>query len=80
MQEPTWPGKTLFAVTKSDVTTFQPQVRQLYIGTAGSVSVRTNDGVTVVFKDVPQGSVIGPFFITRVNSTGTTAADIVAFV
>ena len=80
MQEPTWPGETLFSVTKSDSTTFSPPVRQIYVGTAGSISVTTDNNVTVIFKDAAQGSVIGPFFIKRINSTGTTAADLVAFV
>jgi len=80
MQEPTWPGETLFSVVKSNTTTFNPPVRQIYVGTSGSISVTTEDNVTVIFKDAPQGSVIGPFFIKRINSTGTTAADLVAFV
>lgn len=80
MQDQTWPASTLFAVTKSDSTTFLPHVRQVYVGTAGDVSVVTSDNVTVVFKAVAAGCTIGPFFIKKINSTGTTAADMVAFV
>jgi hypothetical protein len=77
-QEPTWPGTTLFAVTPSNSTTFPQAVRQLYVGTAGDVSVTTSDGVTVIHRNAV--GYIGPFFITRVNLTGTTASDIVAYV
>ena len=80
MISPTWPAQTLFAVTKSDTAEFAPHVRQVYVGTTGDVSVTTSDDVTVVFKTVPAGSSIGPFFIKRVNSTGTTASNMVAFV
>lgn len=48
-QNPTWPGETLFAVTKSDATNFSTAVRQLYVGTGGDVTVQTWDGVTVLF-------------------------------
>ncbi len=80
IQEPTWPGVTLFAVTKSDSTVFTPAVRQLYVGTGGDVSMTTEDNVTVVHKNVPAGAYLGPFFIKKVNATGTTASDIVAYV
>lgn len=80
MQDVTWPASTLFAVTKSDTTTFLPHVRQVYVGTTGDVTVVTSDDVTVLFKAVPAGAVIGPFFISKIKSTGTTAADMVAFV
>lgn len=80
MQDPTWPGITLINVIKSDVTLFSPAVRQVYVGTTGDVTVVTEDDVTSLFKSVPAGSVIGPFFIKQIKSTGTTAADMVAFV
>lgn len=80
MQDPTWPGATLITVVKSDVTVFSPVVRQVYVGTTGNVTVVTEDDVTALFKAVPAGSVIGPFFVKQIKSTGTTAADMVAFV
>lgn len=80
MQDPTWPGATLINVIKSDDTVFSPAVRQVYVGTTGDVTVVTEDDVTSFFKAVPQGSVIGPFFVKQIKSTGTTAADMVAFV
>ena len=80
LKEPLWPALTLFAVTPSDATVFTSEVRRLYVGGAGDVSVTTTDGVTVVFKAVPVGTTIGPFFINKVNATGTTATNIVAMV
>jgi len=80
MQEPIWPGRTLFSVVKSDTMTFNPEVRQIYVGSTGDVSVTTTDDVTVVFKGVAAGGVIGPFFIKRINATGTSASDLIAFV
>ena len=79
IQEPTWPGTSLFAVTKSDDTVFNPPVRQLYVGTGGDVVVTGVDDVDVTFKNVADGQYIGPFFIKKVKAA-TTAADIVAFV
>ncbi len=78
--QPTWPGETLFAVTPSDSTVFAEPVRQLYIGTAGNVAVQTQDGVVVTFSNVNAGSYLGPFWITKVRATNTTASNIVAFV
>lgn len=80
IQEPTWPGQSLFAVTPSNTVDFTYVARQLYVGTAGDVTVVTEDGAVVLFKSVPEGSTIGPFFVKRVNATGTTASNIVAFV
>lgn len=80
MQEPTWPGYNLIAVTPSDSTIFSPAVRQLYVGASGTVTVETEAGSTVTFSNVIGGSYLGPFFIKKVKSTGTTASAIVAFV
>jgi hypothetical protein len=80
IQEPTWPGITLFAVVPSNTTVFDSAVRQIYVGTAGDVAVVTEDGVSVVFKNVPAGATIGPFFIKKVNATLTTASNLIAFV
>jgi hypothetical protein len=80
MNDPTWPSATLLTVSPSDATILQPPARQLYIGTAGDVSVTCISGATVVFKNCIAGSSIGPFFISKVNATSTTASNIVAFV
>ena len=79
VNEPTWPSATLIAVTKSDSTVYNPPLRQLYIGTTGDVTVETQEGTTIVFKGVPAGAFIGPFFVSKVKAA-TAAGDIVGFV
>lgn len=80
MTYPTWPAASVEAVTPSDVTNFSVEVRQLYVGTGGDVVVVNNDDSTCTFTNVLSGSYLGPFFIKRVNFTGTSASDMVAFV
>ena len=80
MNNPLWPSSNLLVVTPSNTVNFSSPVRQLYVGTEGNISVFTDDNQTVLFKNVSSGSVIGPFFIKRVNLTNTTALDIIAFV
>ena len=77
----TSPSSNCFNVTTSDSVLFTRPVRQLYIGSGAicSVSVLTHNGNTVVFSNVGPGTILGPFYITRVNTTGTTATNIVAF-
>ena len=73
------PSPKVFAVTTSDTVDFTKEVRQLYIGTTGDVVVVNQDGTTCKFVGVLAGSLLGPFFIKRVNATQTTASNIVAF-
>ena len=80
MNNPTWTSSSLIVVVPSNTINFPTAVRQLYIGNAGDVSVLTDDNQTILFKNVSAGAVIGPFFIKRVNTDGTTALDIIAFV
>lgn len=76
---PAGPASDAFAVTPSNSTSFsQGTARGLYIGTTGDVSVVTPSGVTVVFTAVPVGWF--PVNCTRVNVTGTTAANIVGLI
>lgn len=68
------------AVTPSDTDNITPNPRALYIGTGGTgidVAVADVDGTVVVYKNVPSGFYVLVQAI-RVNSTGTTATDIVA--
>jgi hypothetical protein len=73
-----YPGVELVSVIKSD-SDVSNVYRQLYVGTAGDVSVETTSGVNVIFKNVSSGTVIGPFFIRKVKAA-TTASDIVGFI
>ena len=74
------PSPLVFAVTPHASTNFASEVRQLYVGTAGNVTVvNIVDNSVVTFNNVSAGSTIGPFYIKRVNAIGTTASNIVAF-
>lgn len=79
MQRPysTSPASNAVAVTPHDSTNLSDVCRALYIGTAGNMAVVTADGATVLFSNVPAGSII-PIAVSRVNSTNTTASAIVA--
>jgi hypothetical protein len=63
------------AVTPSDATVF-PVTRGFYVGTPGDIAVRTADGQTITFANVPVG--ILPVQADMVLSTGTAASDIIA--
>lgn len=71
------PAEYAAAVTTSDSTNFDNLTRGIYIGGAGNVSVYLDDGTTVLFKGAVAGSII-PVRAKRINSTATTATDIVA--
>lgn len=79
MTQDSSPSYKVFPVVASDSTDFTAEVRQLYIGTAGDVSVVNQDNSVCTFKNVLAGSMLGPFFLKRVNSSLTTASNIVAF-
>lgn len=65
------------AVTPSDATNFTDGAcHALYIGGAGAV-VAVMRGVAITFAAVPVGTVL-KIRATRINSTGTTATNIVA--
>jgi glutamate synthase domain-containing protein 1 len=80
MDTPIWPSSSLLTVTPSNSTILASVARQLYVGTGGDVTVLTVDNQVILFKNVGTAQVIGPFFVKRVNATGTTATDIVAFI
>ena len=54
-------------------------MRALYVGSGGTVSLRTVSGATATFLSVPAGSVL-PVRADRVFQTGTTATDIIGLV
>ena len=74
------PSPLVFAVTPHASTNFPQEVRQLYVGVAGNVAVVNLDDTVVTFQNVNAGTSLGPFYIKRVNATGTTASAIVAFI
>lgn len=77
MSEETRPGASFVAVTKSDtVNLTRGPCRALYIGVSGDVAVLAPDGTTATFLSVPIG--VLPVKALRVNSTGTTATNVIA--
>lgn len=67
------------AVTPSDTVGFSlGNARGLYIGTGGTAVIVDVAGVAVTYKNLPGGTYL-PIQCQRVNATGTTAADLVAW-
>lgn len=69
------PGLNFSAVTPSDST--EVNARGLYVGTGGDVALVNTQGTAVTFKNVPTGTIL-PVFAWKVNSTNTTASNLVA--
>lgn len=65
------------AVTPSDSDDLPWLTRGLYIGGDGDVAAVRSDGTAVTFKGLVAGSVL-PINARRVNSTNTSATNIVA--
>jgi len=63
------------AITPSDATII-PKTRGIYVGVAGNIAVRTADGTSVTFSNVPVG--ILPIQVDMVKSTNTTATTMLA--
>lgn len=72
------PADQAVAVVPSDATTFGFQVRALYVGTAGNVTVTMSgpEKALVTFSNVPSGAIL-PLLVDKVMAA-TTAANIVA--
>ena len=71
------PARNYFAVTPHDTTKFTFETRGLFIGVGGDVAVLGfGDSTAVVFKNVASGTMM-PLRAVRVDSTNTTATDIV---
>ena len=65
-------------VTPSDSTNIVFPPRALYVGTGGTLNLATPyDGTNILFRNVPSGYKLDVSCI-RVNSTDTTASNIVA--
>jgi hypothetical protein len=71
----TAPAHGAVAVTPNDSTIF-PVTRALYLATAGAITVRMADGMTVTYPSVDAG--IFPIQVDMVLDTGTDAITILA--
>ena len=69
-----------FAITPSD-STLIPETRGVYVGVGGNVvALMLNSAgayAAVTFSNVPSGAIL-PIRCTRINSTSTTATNMVA--
>ena len=71
-------ARRLVAVTPHDSTNLADVAKALYVGGAGNVAIlAAGDSAAVTLVGVPAGTVL-PIQTTRVNSTNTTATNIVA--
>lgn len=65
-------------VTPSDTTNLATPPRALYVGTGGDLNIaRPFDGEPFIFRNVPSGYRLDVSCV-RVNSTNTTASNIIA--
>ena len=65
------------AVTPSDTTKFAQSARGIYVGVGGDVVLLGEGGEVVTFTGALAGTVL-PVRCVRVNSTSTTATNMVA--
>jgi hypothetical protein len=79
MNTVTAPAFDHFAITPSDSTNFNAYARGIYVGVGGDVVVVSPAGNAVTYKNVPTGAIL-PVIAIRVNSTSTTATNMVGFV
>ena len=70
------PARAVEAVTPNDSASIV-DVKALYIGTTGDVTIDTPDSTNVIFSNVPAGFIL-PVQATKVYLTGTTVSNIVA--
>lgn len=75
--KPNNPADDCFQITPNDGVDIAP-ARSLMIGASGTLKITTAAGNTVTLSNVPAG--LFPVSVTRVWSTGTTAAGIVGIV
>jgi hypothetical protein len=71
----TAPAAGAFAITPSDVTTFDQPTRAIYVGTGGTLEVAMLWGGTANFENVADGTLL-PIRASQVTS-GTTAGALV---
>lgn len=71
------PASAGFPVTPSDTLDLPSTSRAIYVGSAGTLSVRMLSGDSVTFAGVASGTLM-PIRVNQVLSTGTSAGSIVA--
>jgi hypothetical protein len=73
----TSPARNGFSVTPNDSADLFTTCRGIFVGVGGDISlVLAEESSPVLFKNIPDGSVI-PLAVKKVESTLTTATDLV---
>ena len=70
------PASRAEVVVPSDTVALTRVARALYVGVSGNIAVVMKDGTEVTFVAVPVG--IFPVSVSRVDSTSTTATNMIA--
>ena len=65
-----------FSITPSDATT--QRASAVYVGGAGNVAVKTEDGTTLTFVGAQAGTIL-PIKTLQILATGTTGTSLVGF-
>ena len=71
------PGRNFAAITPHNSTDLSFATRGIYVGVAGDVVAVDFENNAVTFKNAAAGSII-PIRARRINSTNTTATNLVA--
>ena len=71
------PATRAVAITPSESQSLPFLPRAIYIGGAGDLATRAEDGSDAVWKNLPAGAVL-PFRPIMIKVTGTTATDLLA--
>ena len=75
---PNLPAGQTFAVAPHDTNALPDVPKALFVGTGGTIVLRSASGqADVTFKNVASGQIL-PVRASHVRAAGTTAADIVA--
>lgn len=72
------PSDTYFEIIPSDSDNFDYLCRSIRVGGDGDIAVVRPDNSVVEFKNCVAGEIL-PVIAKRVNSTGTTATDLIGF-
>lgn len=75
----TSPANDGFAITPSDTVNFNSMFRAIYVGVGGNIVVVTPNSAVLTFLGVPVGTIL-PVMGIRVNSTNTTATNLIGLV
>lgn len=71
---------SMFSITPHDTNELGNAVRMIYVGLGGDVNLTDSKGNTVLHKNAPTGSYLGPFNVVKVNASNTTASNLIGYV